>query len=195
MKAAIIAGCTVLSVLNAPAAFAAAEKGDTLPPAEFDKPYTGELQIVRIPNTHEMEAICKGVSKYACATHPKNGSYCIAFMLSDKQIKAMGRNAFAFIWRHELGHCNGWPGDHPNGRRVDKEYRDGHITMPTMPPVIKELPVYTSVVCVTPDWKQEPCSERKYKDEPNVWAKPVRTFQVKPTVECFATNCSREKTP
>ena len=50
MKAAIIAGCTVLSVLNAPGAFAAAEKGDTLSPAEFDKPYTGELQIVRIPN-------------------------------------------------------------------------------------------------------------------------------------------------
>jgi hypothetical protein len=25
------------------------------------------------------------------------------------------------IRRHELGHCNGWPADHPNARWVEKE--------------------------------------------------------------------------
>jgi hypothetical protein len=194
MKAAIIAGCVVLSVLSAPGAYATG-KGDTLPPAEFDKPFTDELHIVRVPNMKEMGATCKETSKFACATRPKNVTYCVMFLLPEKQIKARGQNALAFILRHELGHCNGWPGDHPNGRNVTKEYQNGHIAMPVMPPIIKELPVYSSVVCVTPDWKQEPCSERKYKDEPNVWAKPVRTFKVKPTVECFATSCSGEKIP
>jgi len=50
-----------------------------------------------------------------------------------------------------------------------------HVEMPKLPPSTRTLHMATSpVVCLTPDWKEEPCSERKYKDEPNAWAKPVR---------------------
>jgi len=138
----------------------ATEKGDTLPPTEFDRPYTGELEIVRVPNLREVEAICRKTGIYACSGLLANGARCIVFILPDKQLKASGKNAIAFMSRHELGHCNGWPGNHKNGRRVDKEFRDGHIAMPTMPAVIRELPASPPVVCVTPDWKQEPCASR-----------------------------------
>jgi hypothetical protein len=153
----------------------AAEKGNTLPPVEFDKPFTGELEIVRIRNFQEVEATCKETSKYACAARLANGARCVVFIMPDKQMRHYGKNAIAFIWRHELGHCNGWPGDHKNGCEVSKEFRDGHIAMPTMPAIVKELPVFPPVVCVTPDWKQEPCAKRLE----GAWAHS-RSFDVTP---------------
>jgi len=132
-----------------------------LPPVEYDKPYTGELEIVRIATEEEIYNICKGSSRAACAAWGgagKPAAKCIIFMLPDKQLKAMHHGpGDALSLRHELGHCNGWPGDHPNKRKV---FMDTHIAMPTMPAVVKELPLSPPVVCVTPDWKQEPCKDR-----------------------------------
>jgi len=117
MKKTFITG--VAALLLATGTAHATEKGNTLPPAEFDKPFTGELEIVRIPNMQEMETTCKGSSKQACAARLMNGARCTIFMLPDKWMKQhYGKNAIAFMFRHELGHCNGWPGDHKNGREV-----------------------------------------------------------------------------
>jgi hypothetical protein len=131
-----------------------------LPPAEYDKPYTGELLIVRVATEQDVQAICKGSSKYACAAKlPGPNPRCQIFMLPDKQLRTLLHgDAVAFMLRHELGHCNGWPADHPNKR---KTYMDTRIDMPTMPAIVKELPVSPPVVCVTPDWKSEPCESRK----------------------------------
>jgi len=62
MKAAIIAGCVAL-LLATGAAYAAEKRQmrylNILPPIEFDKPYTGELEIVRFLNSREIQTVCK----------------------------------------------------------------------------------------------------------------------------------------
>jgi hypothetical protein len=183
MKKLLLTGVTVLFL--ATGAAHAAEKRQVrylniLPPVEFDKPYTGELEIVRFATSQEIKAVCKGSSEYACTGRLANGARCILFMLLDKQLGDHLRgNAIAFVFRHELGHCNGWPADHKNGRKV---FMNMHIAMPTMPSVIKELPAFPPVVCVTPDWKLEPCKNR---NAPAVVAEPTNKIQilkVKPVV-------------
>src|SRR5262249_19249868 len=47
----------------------------------------------------------------------------------------------ALTLRHELGHCNGWPNDHPDGRTTSY---DQSVTMP-------KLPTTTQVVCTNSD--------------------------------------------
>ena len=139
-----------------------------LPPVEYDKPYTGELEIVRLASEQEIQAICKvSKSKYACAFRKEEpvgemAPKCRIFMLIDKQLRAYGSGFPALVMRHELGHCNGWDKDHKGGR---KTFIDTRIEMPKLPPSTKELPTYPPVVCVTPDWKQEPCKNRTIQAE------------------------------
>jgi hypothetical protein len=45
--------------------------------------------------------------------HPNGG--CHVIMLPDDVIRATGWTT-GLLLRHELAHCNGWPGDHPNIR-------------------------------------------------------------------------------
>jgi len=40
----------------------------------------------------------------------------------------------ALALRHELGHCNGWPNDHPDGRATGF---DESVTMPKLPAATK----------------------------------------------------------
>src|SRR3989442_7646776 len=86
-----------------------------LPPAEFDKPYTGKLIIRRFETEEEIERICKGSAKYACAARVADGSACYLFVGNDNVLK---RNhvPYEFMLRHELGHCNGWTKDHERKR-------------------------------------------------------------------------------
>ena len=65
---------------------------------------------------------------------------------------------YALTLRHELAHCNGWPADHPGAKKVQV---DTKVEMPKLPASTKELPAYPPIVCVTPDWKSEPCESRK----------------------------------
>ena len=75
--------------------------------------------------------------------------------------------------RHELAHCNGWK--HPedtNGRKfnVGDNWDEAEgakwvvastkASMPNLPASTKILPAFPPVVCVTPEWKQEPCAKR-----------------------------------
>jgi hypothetical protein len=132
----------------------------TFPPAEYDKPYAGELEIVRIANEADMLKICKGISKYACSSRtidPSKPPHCIIFLLPDKRTRGYGSAAVAHVWHHELAHCNGWTQKHENGHKASL---DSPIAMPALPASMKELPVYPPLVCVTPEWKQEPCKNR-----------------------------------
>ena len=77
--------------------------------------------------------------------------------MTDKVLKAAG-SSYAIVLRHELGHCNGWSGDHKKARWV---FSNERLAMPELPASARELPVYPPIVCVTPDWKQESCKDRK----------------------------------
>ena len=155
----------------------------TLPPAKYDVPYEGQLEIFYYQNL-ETAGICDP-GALACARPTSDHKRCVISILSPEAAKRLGIN-YAFSLRHELGHCNGWK--HP---KESKKFQEGeiwkeaegakwireatHVEMPKLPPSTRTLHMATSpVVCLTPDWKEEPCSERKYKDEPNAWAKPVR---------------------
>jgi len=126
---AVVAACFVLATTNA---FAAQGKGKihwmtTLPPAQYDVPYTGELTIWTVQSRNDILQYCSkekilevqaNWAGNACTHVYQNKKWgCHIYMLNDKAVKAEGRNP-TIILRHELGHCNGWGGDHAGGLRV-----------------------------------------------------------------------------
>jgi hypothetical protein len=157
----VIAALLFMALQPAQAQQVRRQYADGLPPIEYDKPYTGELTIVRLTNEAEVLAICTvGKSKRACAKVIDGPpSRCVIIMLTDEKLKIYGDNHPALVMRHELGHCNGWDGDHRGER--GPIFTDTHIEMPKLPASTKELPAYPPVVCITPAGKQESCNNRK----------------------------------
>jgi len=104
----------------------AAEHGVMLPPSEYDHPYTGELLIIEVekqqtlidncPGYHDIRAEAPNFPAMACAFGW--GKRCVVLTASKDQIPwfQMIHKSYSYenILRHEIGHCNGWPGDHPN---------------------------------------------------------------------------------
>ena len=76
--------------------------------------------------------------------------YCIIFITKDPNIHT------TIILRHELGHCNGWK-DHTGYRKV---WGDEPVKAPELPPTTKILKAYPPLTCLTPDGKEESCTER-----------------------------------
>ena len=150
----------------------------SLPPAEYDKPYEGELTIRRLATEQEIRNACPKVNwqanfqshATACSLVPSS-TRCDIFIVNDRALKAVDMN-YNVALRHELGHCKGWPGDHKGGKKV---FIDVLVAMPKLPPSTKELPAYPPAVCVTPDWNREPCENRETKD---IWS-TARPFQIK----------------
>jgi len=135
-----------------------------LPPAEYDKPFTGKLIIRRFETEEEIAQICKGTSRVACTARSIDHKTCYLFIANDDVIRR-NRGSYAFTVRHELGHCNGWTQNHEGKRQAPIN----SVGMPTLPKDVEILPSYPPIVCVTPDWKQEPCKSRNV---PVVEAKP-----------------------
>lgn len=90
------------------------------PPARFDSPYRGELLVRRIPQRDVAEA-CRILfmlySVHAKASMEQRGCSIVTSSNSclivtvDKTFKGATPEA---VLRHETGHCNGWPADHPD---------------------------------------------------------------------------------
>ena len=144
------------------------------PPPKYDKPYEGELEIVFFSNKDDLEGACKELRPgvHACARRTLDNKKCRIFASSEEFMKRKGRN-YPFMLRHELAHCNGWK--HPedtNGRKfnVGDNWDEAEgakwvvastkASMPNLPASTKILPAFPPVVCVTPEWKQEPCAKR-----------------------------------
>jgi hypothetical protein len=97
---------------------------NVLPPAAFDKSYKGKLTVVRVNTEKEVSAVCAATwlpYKLGCATHSgpqtKDGAWaaCRVIIAADDIIREAGYTP-EIVLRHELGHCNGWPGDHKGAR-------------------------------------------------------------------------------
>ena len=95
-------------------------KNFTLPPVEYDKPFAGKLEEVVVKSREEMDASCKriglslpnvplGCGKLLAADH------CVIYLARDEVNRAVGLTT-ELVRRHEVGHCNGWPKEHPGGR-------------------------------------------------------------------------------
>lgn len=90
------------------------------PPARFDFPYKGELTVKRLPQVDVVEA-CRvlftlydvqakaSLTSRGCAVITSKNS-CIVVTV-DKTYKRATPEA---VLRHEMGHCNGWPANHPD---------------------------------------------------------------------------------
>jgi hypothetical protein len=90
------------------------------PPPEYDHPYTGYLIVQTARDQDEVRRLCNtkftlGVA-LACSyrrepdtLYPKGS--CTVVILPEAQLTAAGL-PLDLIWRHEIAHCNGWPGDH-----------------------------------------------------------------------------------
>src|SRR5262249_21078122 len=161
-------------------------KGVMFPPPKYDKPYDGELEIRFFSNSEDVKLACSiGQEDTACTASSVDHKKCRIMMLTEDIIKRKGES-YTLALRHELAHCNGWK--HPNttnGKKVNIgdrwEEAEGakwvaantKVPMPKLPASTRILPASPPTVCVTPDWKPEPCKDRELKD---VWS-TARPFQ------------------
>jgi hypothetical protein len=89
-----------------------------LPPAEYDHPYTGRSLEIQRTTPAEIVIQCpatarSSVGALACA-FPLTDS-CTVVMVDDDLLRKAGFTP-ELVLRHELGHCNGWSGDHEGAR-------------------------------------------------------------------------------
>src|SRR5205823_7404331 len=80
-----------------------------LPPPEYDKPFPGKLQEIRVP-PETMRAICPKTPlplTLACTYPTHDQSQCLIIMVSDEIIRVAGWSP-EIVRRHEVGHCNGF---------------------------------------------------------------------------------------
>jgi hypothetical protein len=93
-----------------------------LPPLEYDYPYEGKLVITRA-DQFMIDRACpkptrQGTKILGCAYLGKNENgedQCWLIIANDKIIEGW-HWVYETVFRHEQGHCNGWPNDHPNAR-------------------------------------------------------------------------------
>ena len=87
------------------------------PPARYDHPYKGRLEVHYLPQP-EVFKKCRDLHRMAGTRDPSmnvkgcakpNGDHCIIYIVNKK----FGLTTPKAILRHELGHCNGWHPSHP----------------------------------------------------------------------------------
>jgi hypothetical protein len=94
-------------------------------PPEYDHQYDGELVIVdanqqlvrdKCPNAKYTLGVALG-----CAH--RGATYCWIYLAPKVDMKAAGFPR-DLILRHEIAHCNGWPGDHRGARPFEDWAQD-----------------------------------------------------------------------
>jgi hypothetical protein len=87
-----------------------------VPPEQYDHPFRGpgELRIIDAASQDEVRQWCP------TAVFPKAGAFgcasskpwgCQVAIASEADLKTVGLTR-GMVLRHEVAHCNGWPGDH-----------------------------------------------------------------------------------
>ena len=123
MKKTLLTGIAALLLVTGTAyaqTVSEAVKNFMLPPVEYDKPFGGKLEEVVVKSREEMDASCKriglslpnvplGCGKLLAADH------CVIYLARDEVNRSVGLTT-DLVRRHEVGHCNGWPKEHPGGR-------------------------------------------------------------------------------
>jgi hypothetical protein len=89
------------------------------PPEEFDKPYTaGPILKIEAHSEGQVKKLCPDF-KFdwgpALACSYKAGTTCKIIIAADAIIRMNGFDP-DLVYRHEIGHCLGWPADHKGAR-------------------------------------------------------------------------------
>ena len=86
-----------------------------LPPLEYDHQYTGKLTVLKQDDYLLIRELCRDVpTAIACSyrVYDIASGTTISCLIMLGPVAHDDPNAL----RHEIGHCNGWPGDHPGAR-------------------------------------------------------------------------------
>ena len=91
-----------------------------LPPPEYMRPTTVDVTVIDIEDEVTLRLRCKWAPRKAgegalagCAFPMANSCLIYIGPETDRASVGVPRNA---VLAHEVGHCNGWPGDHPGAR-------------------------------------------------------------------------------
>jgi hypothetical protein len=76
------------------------------PPVRFDHPFRGTVHILQKPFW-----VCPGA--WACTPIPPAGTRVCTIYSNSIGFLGMDRAGYRNVIRHEIGHCNGWPQNHP----------------------------------------------------------------------------------
>jgi len=99
-----------------------------LPPVEYDHDYSGNLIVQEVPTIEELLETCKLTVRWALGCTTLTDWGCHVYLVPESVMKKYGWWKEAMM-RHELGHCNGWPGDHP-GQRPYTPIQHLRVTLP-----------------------------------------------------------------
>jgi hypothetical protein len=163
----------------------------TQPPAKYDIPYTGKLTLW-VSTQQMIDDTCKTkdgkrTSHTACAMpmphecsiwilrEVVDGKRFNSIDMYDHTMRHVKINLAATL-RHELAHCNGWPGDHPDGRSIDIE---ASVPWPELPESTKWIDAGPKVVCLTPAREVIDCKFRQPGYE-NWWLSTLEQKSEKP---------------
>ena len=87
-----------------------------LPPEQFDHPYTGLVIVHRLKTEGVMREICADIDAnvwLGCSYKLKHA--CLIVLAAEPVMRAYGITG-NMVFRHEEGHCNGWPASHSGAR-------------------------------------------------------------------------------
>jgi hypothetical protein len=111
----------ILAVIASTAAADPVTSRYPFPPAEFDHPHNGTLYAHVVGGTEAVNSACNNPKfNLGCSSHV--GDICFVYVASDATARKFGWTPEE-VMRHEIGHCNGWPGDHANARTREKAGR------------------------------------------------------------------------
>jgi hypothetical protein len=119
MQKLFLALCATL--LTAPAY--AQQHPRPLPPLLHDHPFEGRLFITRAKSQEQVRELCGPNVKFpdyalGCALRDAVNNTCFMVLATAEIIIAAG-GVPEYVRRHEIGHCNGWPPDHPGAKSPD----------------------------------------------------------------------------
>jgi hypothetical protein len=90
-----------------------------LPPSYWDHAFDGVIVEKQVGSKEEMAKVCPSFGEMSphmlgCSYHYTRAgvNHCVMYLATDQWIK-YNRVSIGAVRRHEIGHCNGWPGDHP----------------------------------------------------------------------------------
>lgn len=122
LSIACLAACCILATPAMAQKMLVYNMRAVLPPEQFDHIYAGRTYITRLDQEAIKQRCPSSVfGTLACSFlwPSKWGKDCEIVLVNDieKQLKDkhLGFD-LAIALRHEIGHCNGWPANHPNAR-------------------------------------------------------------------------------
>jgi hypothetical protein len=92
-----------------------------LPPVEYDRYYEGNLTIRMVNTLEELRERCNAINPLMLACSFRYEKNCVIYLVEDSIMRKRGWTT-GLLLRHEIGHCNGWPSDHPGERPVPAGY-------------------------------------------------------------------------